>query len=234
MSSAVALILVLLFGLGSPARADDPVDLALVLAVDSSGSVNDHRYQTQRRGYIEALTSDAVLAAIKTGLHRRIAIAYYEWSDGKRFSHLLPWTVVHDVDTAAAAAKKISATRRQVVGDTCIACAINEALNLFDSLPYPADRMVLDVSGDGESNVGENVLDARARAIARGVTINGLPIITAYEPNLDVYYEEFVSGGPNSFVIVAKGFEDFARAIAAKMVREISALPSSERSTVLP
>jgi hypothetical protein len=98
-------------------------------------------------------------------------------------------------------------------------------MTYFGDLPYETDRKVLDISGDGESNVGGSVDEARDRALIADITINGLPIQTYYEPGLADYYEQHVIGGPGSFLIVAKGFDDFARAVAAKLVREIAALP---------
>jgi hypothetical protein len=209
------------------AEAAEPVDLALILAVDSSGSVNQQRFMQQRDGYADALASPEVLQAILGGEHRRIAVSYFEWAEPGRIARILPWTLIDGQAAARSASEKIRDHRRQVVGDTCIACAFDEAMAQFASLPWPADRRVLDISGDGESNVGEEVETARERTLAADITVNGLPILTPYEPGLVRYYEERVIGGPGSFLIAARGFEDFARAIAAKMVREIAELPGS-------
>ena len=205
--------------------AAEAVDLALVLAVDSSGSVNQQRFEQQRDGYADALVSTPVLSAIKSGGNRRIAVTYFEWSDGRRMARILPWMLIDGETTAREASRIIREHRRQLVGDTCIACAMDEAIRQFEALPWPTDRKVLDISGDGESNVGGSVDEARDRALIADITINGLPIQTYYEPGLADYYEQHVIGGPGSFLIVAKGFDDFARAVAAKLVREIAALP---------
>ena len=209
----------------APLRAAERVDLALVLAVDSSGSVNQQRFEQQRTGYAEALVSRQVLDAILGGENRRIAVTYFEWSDGHRMARLVPWTIIDGEASAREVSKVIRGHRRELVGDTCIPCAIEEAMKQFEDLPYRTDRRVLDISGDGESNVGGSVEDARDRALIADITINGLPIQTYYEPTLADYYEQHVIGGPGAFLIVAKGFEDFGRAIAAKLVREIAALP---------
>jgi hypothetical protein len=206
-------------------RAAERVDLALVLAVDSSGSVNQQRFEQQRNGYAEALVSPAVLNAIRSGDARKIAVTYFEWSDGRRTAHILPWTIIDGEASARAAARVIRDRRRQLVGDTCIACAMTEAMKLFEALPWTTDRKVLDISGDGESNVGGSVDTAREQVLAADITINGLPIQTYYEPGLVRYYEQHVIGGPGAFLIVARGFDDFARAIAAKLVREIAERP---------
>lgn len=222
-AALVLVALAALFGPG-PLRAAERVDLALVLAVDSSGSVNQRRFEQQRDGYAQALVSQQVLSAIKSGDNKRIAVTYFEWSDGRRMAHILPWMIVDGETSARKAADTIRNHRRQLVGDTCIACAIDEGMKLFAELPYETDRKVLDISGDGESNVGGSLEAARERALVADVTINGLPIETYYEPGLVRYYEQNVIGGPGAFLIVAKGFDDFARAIAAKLVREIAEL----------
>ncbi len=227
MFRRATLLLVLFLAAFRPGAspAAEAVDLALVLAVDSSGSVNQQRFEQQRDGYADALVSTPVLTAIRSGDNRRIAVTYFEWSDGRRMAHILPWTLIDGEATAREASRIIREHRRQVVGDTCIACAMDEGMRQFEALPWATDRKVLDISGDGESNVGESVDVARERLLAAEITINGLPIATYYEPGLADYYERHVIGGPGAFIIVAKGFDDFARAIAAKMVREIAALP---------
>jgi hypothetical protein len=227
MFRRVALLLAFLaagFLPGMP-RAADAVDLALVLAVDSSGSVNQQRFEQQRNGYADALISKQVLSAISSGEHRRIAVAYFEWSDGRRMARILPWTIIDGEASAKKAAETIRSHRRQLVGDTCIACAVDEAMKHFEELPWKTDRRVLDISGDGESNVGSSIDTAREQVLMADITINGLPIQTYYEPGLVTYYEQHVIGGPGAFLIVAKGFDDFARAVAAKLVREIATLP---------
>src|SRR5260221_10247141 len=176
----------------------------------------------QIKGYAQALTSADVLAQITSGKHRRIAITYFEWADEKRIASVLPWTVIDGPESAAKAAAILDAHRRQLVGDNCISCAIEEAMRRFDDMPFKTDRKVLDISGDGETNAGRPVLDTRAEALAHDIIINGLPIVTAYEPLLAAYYESVVIGGPGSFIIEARGFEDFGRAVSAKLLREIA------------
>jgi len=222
-AALVLLILGTVFGPG-PLRAAERVDLALVLAVDSSGSVNQRRFEQQRDGYAQALVSKQVLDAIRSGDNKRIAVTYFEWSDGRRMARILPWSIIDGEPSAKKAADTIRNHRRQLVGDTCIACAIDEGMKLFAELPFETDRKVLDISGDGEANIGESLEEARERALVADITINGLPIETYYEPGLARYYEQNVIGGPGAFLIVAKGFDDFARAVAAKLVREIAEL----------
>ena len=230
---AVLVLALLAVGFRPEAAWADRVDLALILAVDSSGSVNQTRFEQQRDGYARALVSEPVLDAVRRGDNRRIAVAYFEWSDGRRFARILPWTLIDGEATAREAARVIREHRRQLVGDTCIACAIDEAMGQFGTLPWTAERKVLDISGDGESNVGGPPDEARDRALVADVTINGLPIVTYYEPGLADYYERHVIGGAGAFLIAARGFEDFSRAVAAKLVREIAAVPGRRSGTSL-
>jgi hypothetical protein len=228
LAFAVALVFALVAG--APVGAQDTaIDLAIVLAVDSSGSINTERFLMQVQGYAAALTSKEVIDQITAGRHHRIAVAYFEWADEKRIAHVVPWTLIDGPDSAAEVAGILIQHRRQLVGDTCIGCAIDEAMKLFDALPYKPDRKVLDISGDGEANAGPPVEVERGLALSRDITINGLPIVTAYEPNLARYYETQVIGGPGSFMIQASGFEDFARAVSTKLLREVAGLDAPAR-----
>jgi len=201
-------------------RAAERIDLALVLAVDSSGSVNQQRFEQQRNGYADALVSKQVLQAILGGENKRIAVTYFEWSDGRRMARLVPWTLIDSEASARAVSKIIREHRRQLVGDTCIPCAIDEAMTYFRDLPYETDRRVLDISGDGESNVGGSVDEARDRALIADITINGLPILNE-EPDLEAHYRARVIGGPGAFCVPARDYRDFREAIRDKLVREI-------------
>ena len=225
----VAVAVIALSG-AAEAQPVTPVDLELVLAVDISGSVDDEEARLQRNGYVGALTSPEVVRAVTSGMLGRIAVTYMEYA-GAAFSEVVVgWSLIEDMASADAFARKLAAAPIRTEVWTSIAHAIDFALPLFADNAFEGTRQVIDVSGDGPNNNGVLVTDARARAQALGVTVNGLPIINGrvspsgwpQMENLDWYYEDCVITGPTSFIVVANSFQDFARAIRRKLVLEIA------------
>lgn len=225
---AVALLL------PNAAPAAEQVDLELVLAVDVSGSIDRDEARLQRQGYVAALKDADVIAAVRSGLHGRIAVAYVEWA-GYRYRRLIgEWQVIHDEASAAAFADRLAAAPVATGVSTSISGAIEFALSLFGTAGIEGERRAIDISGDGPNNEGPGVAGARDLALARGVTINGLPILNdrpnvAGFPNLadlDAYYEGCVIGGPGAFIVVAQGYEAFAAAVRRKLILEIAARPT--------
>jgi hypothetical protein len=210
-------------GLATPAAAQTAVDLQLALMVDASGSVNQTRFEMQKRGYVAALRDPKVLGAILGGRTQSIAIALVQWTGPFLQRQVLPWTLVKDEASANSAAAIIEQTPRQLFGGgTSISGAVDHAMSLFPQSPFKGERRVIDVSGDGANNAGRSMTRARDEAVNADVTINGLPIL-AFEPYLDEYYRDYVIGGPGAFMIVAKDFESFGDAILKKMIVEIAA-----------
>jgi hypothetical protein len=218
----VTLAVALTFCLAAPASAQTTVDLQLALMVDASGSVNQYRFQLQKRGYVEALRNPKILSAILGGRSQTIAISMVQWTGPFLHVPVLPWTALKDEATIKSAADIIERTPRALYGGgTSISGAIDYAMGMFQQSPFKSERQVMDISGDGTNNSGRSVVRARDEAAAKDVTINGLPIL-AFEPDLDVYFRDFVIGGPGAFMIVAKDFESFGDAILRKMIIEIA------------
>jgi hypothetical protein len=216
------LALPLAAALPRPARAEDGVDLLLVLAVDASGSVNQYRFELQRRGYADAFRNPQVLRAIQSGLQQSIAVTMFQWTGPRLHIETVPWTVVKNKASADALAATIeSAPRRLYGGGTSLSGAIDFGMSLFPQSPVTAARRVIDISGDGSNNAGRSPIAARDAALGQGVTINGLPILSV-EDDLDVYYRDNVIGGEGAFLIAAKSFEDFGDAIIKKLIAEIA------------
>ena len=208
------------------------VDIELVLAVDTSGSIDGEEYQMQHEGYAEAFSSDAVVEAIQSGAHRAIAVTYVEWSGLGHQKQLVGWTIIKDKKDAEAFGARIKEANRSYSDWTSISDAIDFSAKLFDDNGFEGERLVLDISGDGINNNGRPVQAARDDAVAKGIIINGLPILNdrpnfgrPAEAHLDRYYEDYVVGGPGSFMIAAEDFHVFARAVLAKLIREIAELP---------
>lgn len=216
------------------ARAETDVDLELVLAVDISGSMDHEELELQRRGYLAALTNPRVIRAIRSGPHRRIAIAYMEWA-GPHWQNLVAgWTVVSDAASARAFAAAIGEAPVFTESRTSISAAIDYAVPLFANNGFTGTRRVIDISGDGPNNRGRSVVAARDEAVARGVTINGLPIVNDRlnpwggppSKDLDLYYQEFVIGGPGAFMLPALSMKNFGQAVLSKLIREIADRPA--------
>jgi hypothetical protein len=210
--------------LASVARAEGKVDLALVLAVDVSASIDKSRFELQRDGLSAAFYSEAVVNAVASGENKAIVVTLVEWSGASNQKQVLPWTLINDMDSARAFGSAVAEAPRAFSDFTSISGAIDFSVPLFTLSGYEATRRVIDVSGDGSNNSGRPILDSRDEALAKGIVINGLAIL-ASEPLLERYYRENVIGGEGCFVIVAKDFDAFATAILNKLVKEIAALP---------
>jgi Protein of unknown function (DUF1194) len=206
----------------SSGAADNRVDVALVLAVDASGSVDDDRFELQKHGFAAAFRNQKVLAAIRAGDHRAISILMVQWTGPTQQEVMVPWTYVSDEFSAGRAAAAIEAAPRRLMGGgTSISGAIDFSVKMLAGSPYRATRRVIDISGDGANNIGRPAEQARDEAVRLGIRINGLPILTV-EPDLDQYYRKNVIGGPGAFAIVAKTYDQYADAILRKLVTEIS------------
>jgi hypothetical protein len=212
-----------------------PVDLALVLAVDASGSVDQFRFELQKQGYVAAFRHPRVIGAIQSGPTQSIAVVMMQWTGPALQVTAVPWTKISDAASVNAFADKIAAAPRALFGGgTSISGAIDTAMALLFDNPFKGTRRVIDISGDGSNNRGRPAAQARDEAVRAGVGINGLPIL-ALEPNLDRYFEQNVIGGPGAFVIAAKNFETFGDAILKKLIAEIAGvLPEERRTAALP
>ena len=207
----------------------EAVDLALVLAVDVSESIDTEEVKLQRQGYISAIKQPTILQAIRRGKHGRIGVAYFEWSDAGNHALIVDWTTVQDEASAEAFGERLEEAGVLDGHFTSISSAIDFALNLFERNPFKSERRVIDISGDGRNNNGPPVEQMRAEAVKRNITINGLPIVNDRDrqfsglppDDIENYYRKNVIGGPNAFIVVAKSFDDFERAIIRKLMREI-------------
>ncbi|MGA7487677.1 MAG: DUF1194 domain-containing protein [Xanthobacteraceae bacterium] len=220
---AAATVLLALAASASSAMAQSAADLQLVLAVDASGSVDQVRFELQKRGYVTAFRHARVLQAIRSGPNQAIAVTMMQWTGPALQIPVVEWRLVGDENSAEAFADAIERAPRQLFGGgTSISGAIDYAATLFPRSPYRALRHVIDVSGDGSNNRGRPVTFARDEAVAAGIGINGLPIL-ALEPDLDRYYYDSVIGGPGAFVVAARDYETFGEAILKKLITEIAA-----------
>ena len=211
------------------ARAEVPVDLELIIAVDVSRSIDMEEAQLQRDGYVTAFVDKEVIQAVKSGFLGKVAILYMEWAGG--FTKVaIDWTVIEDEASAKAFSGNLKRQEFEFHRRTSISDALDFAVPLFESNGYKGRRKVIDVSGDGPNNAGRLVNVARDEAVAAGITINGLPILSPegdygslqWFADLDLYYESCVIGGRGAFMVAANGFQDFSGAIRRKLVLEIA------------
>ena len=208
--------------LAAPARAAEEVDLLLVLAVDASGSVSEERFRLQWQGYADAFRDPRLHAAIASGPSGSIAVAMFQWTGPALQVPSVPWTRLPDAASAIALARRIeSAPRLLFGGGTSISGAIDAGVRLLAAAPFRGERRVIDVSGDGANNRGRPAPAARDEAVARGIVVNGLPILDL-EADLATHYRDHVIGGPGAFAIPAEDWRSFAAAILNKLVREIA------------
>ena len=228
-------LLILTVTLAFPAAslAAEQVDLLLVLAADVSRSIDSEKFQLQRDGYAAAITDPRVLEAIKSGRTGRIGMSLVEWSGLSSQRVVIDWTAISDAESAKSFADRLLEAPRSFADRTSISSAIEFAMGHLARAPFESARHTIDVSGDGTNNSGGEVTQARDAAVAQGVTINGLVILSetplAWNPDhtnpaggLENYYRNNVIGGPGAFVMAAEGFNSFGRAIVKKMIAEVA------------
>jgi hypothetical protein len=204
------------------------VDLELVIAVDVSLSMDIEEQRLQRDGYVAAFRDPEIHKAITSGPNGRIAVAYLEWAGPPSQQVVLPWTVIDGARAANALADRLEHTPISHARMTSISAALQSSWRLLETSPVRGIRRVIDVSGDGPNNAGVPVVPIRDEVIARGIVINGLPIMLKMPAgffdlaDLDLYYTDCVIGGTGAFMIPIKEKGEFLTATRRKLLLEIS------------
>lgn len=233
MLSTLAVLLGLSGLQGAPvAVRGNEVDVELVIAVDTSRSMDYEEVRIQREGYVAALQHPEFINAVKMGLIGKIAITYYEWAGEVDPSSVLDWQLIETSADAKDFAAKLAARPIATQRRTSISAAILYGASTISANRFEGLRKVIDVSGDGPNNMGSPVEDARNKAISEGIIINGLALVlrpSGTTTGLDKYYKDCVIGGPGSFVLPVQKIEDFEVAVRRKLIMEVSGLePSPE------
>lgn len=204
------------------------VDIELVLAVDASGSVDDREYTLQLEGIAQGFRDATVRRAIRSGPTKSIAVNLLVWAEPQIPKDMTGWFVITSDAEAEHFAATVATFPRRQSGSTAIGEGIAAALRAIDGNDIEATRAVVDVSGDGRESVAREftvlVGQARAMALSRGIMINGLAIQNEVSDLAD-YYRRNVQAGPDSFVMTARDYEDFAEAMRLKLLREIEYRP---------
>jgi Protein of unknown function (DUF1194) len=214
------------------ARAAD-VDLLLVLAADVSRSIDAAKFQLQRDGYIAAISDSRVLDTIRAGRTGRIGLTFIEWSGIGAQRVVIDWMAIGDGASAKEFGDRLLESPRSFADRTSISGAIEFAMAQLARAPFGAARQTIDISGDGTNNSGRDVAELRDQAVAKGITVNGLAILSEtplpWNPEhtnppggLQHYYRNNVIGGPGAFVMIAKNFDSFGEAIISKIIAEVA------------
>ncbi|MEM7520872.1 MAG: DUF1194 domain-containing protein [Pseudomonadota bacterium] len=231
MSVLRAMALTLLLSIGAaPAHSQNvEVDLELVLLVDVSRSMTERELELQRRGYAEALASGEVFDAVQSGLLQTIALTYVEWAGDQEV--IVDWRIIKSRQDLKDFADQLTVRFEPGLRRTSISSALTFGANRIAANEFAGLRRVIDISGDGPNNLGPLVTRSRDAVLAKGITINGLPLMTDeggfsgfHLDNLDIYYQTCVTGGSGSFVIPVFDWPDFADAVRRKLVLEIAGL----------
>ena len=217
-----------------PARANTPVDVELILAVDVSRSVDPEEQEMQFTGYANAFRDPRLIEGIMGGPIGAIAVQMFTWSDWNVQNVIVPWTKLDSPASAGRVAQAIDDAPRRTWLYTSISGAMDFARQQFGQ-GFEGTRRVVDISGDGVNNSGRPVIEARDAALAEGIVLNGLAVLDKAPlspaalntglPPLDDYYRDEVIGGPGAFLVVAEGFAAFEGAVRRKIIREIAAAP---------
>lgn len=231
----------ILAGIGAAQAEETQVDVELMLAVDVSYSISTHELEIQRRGYAEALRDPAIWRAIEAGYFQKVAIAFVEWSNVDAQRVVAPWTLIESPEDLERFANTLESEPLLLVRRTSISGVLDYAVASFETNGFSGDRRVIDVSGDGPNNMGRPVTRARDDLLARGFTINGLPLMT-FEgegsglrlEDIDLYYVECVIGGPFSFSIPVRRWEEFPAAVRRKLILELASRAPEGRRAPTP
>ncbi len=218
----LAVVAVCLFAATAHGQDRIKVDLELVLAIDTSASVDSREYDLQMQGLVTAFRDPAVIAAIRTTGRNGIAVTVVHWSSAHQQRRVVPWTQLSNGHQTRAFARTIETSQQRLyTGSTGIGGALLYGERIIRNNRFDGRRKTIDISGDGINNSGSVPVFVRGQVIAAGVTINGLVILNE-SPFLDKYYRQNVTGGPDSFVVTVTDYDGVAEALKRKLIREIS------------
>jgi hypothetical protein len=232
----------LLIGSLLPAAAED-TDLLLVLSADVSRSVDAEKFKLQREGYAATFSDSRVVQAMTSGPRGSTAVVFVEWAGLSEQAVVVDWALIKDAESARRFGDALLEAPRSFAGRTSISTGIDFGMAQLSRSPHRAERRIIDVSGDGTHNSGRDVRAARDDAVAQGVTVNGLVILsetplprfpehTHPEGGLEHYYRQNVIGGDGAFVMAAAGFGSFGRAIINKLIAEVAGVRTRDLESV--
>lgn len=214
--------------LGGAARAQT-CRLALVLALDVSGSVDPAEYAQQVNGLAAALDHPDVRAQILAGTDAHVSLAVFEWSSRNHQYVIQPWTILNSNAALDRAIKTVRDHRKIRAGlKTALGTALSFGASMLDRQPHCWVKTI-DVSGDGKNNIGLTPAQIYQSGAFAQITVNALVVRGVSETAEDIaskvgllhYYESEVICGPSSFAMIAHGYSDYAEAMRRKLIREL-------------
>ncbi|MCP5085675.1 MAG: DUF1194 domain-containing protein [Rhodobacteraceae bacterium] len=213
-----ALILALL---SVPAPPITACELALVMALDVSRSVDKQEYRLMRNGVAHAFIDDEVIQLI-SWLPGGVMVTVSQWGGTGHQHQTVGWRHLTDKASVLSFVEELSRIERVFLwSDTSVSEALLHADSLFPGNPVPCKRKVIDVSTDGVSNSGPPVQAVSLGIGLRGTTINGL-VVTGHRPDPVAYFYNNVTSGPLPFVVVTNSYDDYPRAMKRKLLREMA------------
>ncbi|MEM7429685.1 MAG: DUF1194 domain-containing protein [Pseudomonadota bacterium] len=224
---ALTALFIALFLTSASTEAQVPVNMELVLAVDSSLSVDEQEFQLQMKGMADTFRDPEVISLIEAQ-SGGVAVTLFQWSAQTNPRFAIPWQHLRTEASVRAFADMIERLPRDpVLGYTALGRAMRHAIELIASNRFAGERRKIDMSGDGRNNADIPPKTARDMARARDITINGLPILNETE-KLDQYFREHVISGPGAFIEPARDYTDYARAFRRKLIRELTIYSSGK------
>ncbi|NNG04748.1 MAG: DUF1194 domain-containing protein [Inquilinus sp.] len=227
-----ALIVLSLFIAIKTAEAQPRADVCMAVGLDASGSIDDGEMRLQLEGLALALTHPRFMRALRSGRHGLIAIAVFTWADGlEGVRVVVPWFgIAAEKEAQAVALALREHAQPHAVRSTSLLIAIQAGARALAECPWFADRQLLNVAGDGHTNIGPSPAVARDMAIERGIVINGL--VVGGDPAALAHYEAEVIGPAGvGFVVDVPTFERFADAMLNKLLLELAAAPIGTSTT---
>jgi hypothetical protein len=235
---------------GQSKSGPEVVDVAVVLATDVSGSINDangvSEYALQTAGIAQALRDPDLAEVLEACNGDGLALTYVEWSGASgqdMVKQVIGWRKLKTGADLRAFADSIDGIKeRSSKEGTDVRRALSFSADLLNKSPYQAARKIISISSDGEQNVSEQHeqdgnLDStekmsrdlqaeRDRLLQEGFVIDALVITNDLNKgsssfSLEEYYRRYVVGGPNHILVQVETFEDYAQGLREKLRREL-------------
>ena len=220
-----AAVLLVLVGalLPDPAQSLERADACMAIGLDVSGSISSDEMQLQFRGLARALNHPRFIRAVSSGRHGLTAVTVFTWTSGRDVRVVVPWSGIgsaKDADHVAASLFALPVGEGE--GNTSLEVAVRTGTRLLTSCPWYAERQLLNIAGDGVTNVYPGPDEARDDANAVGIVINGL-VIDSEEFAALAHYENSVVGPPGiGFVVTIRDYRDFHRGMLRKLLLEMA------------